>query len=108
MSVCQLVHIDLRNSFEKDLLYKDFFVQMSNFKSTVNKVKINKINNKSLFLQDSRLAVLGCVPAASISSLSYVDLQWLCSCDLVQFIVGYFMWPLDSSHLFQLCSMKTV
>ena len=81
---------------------------MSNFKSTVNKVKINKINNKSLFLQDSRLAVLGCVPAASISFLLYGDLQWLCSCDLIQFIVGCFMWPLDASRLPQVSSMKTV
>ena len=36
------------------------------------------------------------------------DRQWLCSCDLIQFIVGYFMWPLDPSHLSQLCSMKIV
>ena len=62
---CQFVHIDLKNSFGKDCisclvreltsirsmlllqrLYKDFFVKMSNFKSTINKVKINKQINK--------------------------------------------------------------
>ena len=57
---CQFVQNDLRNFFGKDYirsvreltslssmllperLYKDFFVEMSTFKSTENKVKINK------------------------------------------------------------------
>ena len=59
-----------------------------------------------LFLQDSRLAISGCVPAASISS--HGDLQWLCSSDLIQFIVGYFIWPLDPNHLSQLSLVKTL
>ena len=42
------------------------------------------------------------------SSFCHGDQQWLCSCDLMQFIVGYFMWPLDRNHLSQLFSMKTV
>ena len=42
------------------------------------------------------------------SPLCYCDRQWLCSCDLIQFIVGYFMWPLDPNHLSQLSFMKTV
>ena len=37
----------------------------------------------------------------------YGDRQWLCSCDLIQFIVEHFKRPLDPNHLSQLSSMKT-
>ena len=37
------------------------------------------------------------------SPICYSDPQWFCSCDLIQFIVRYFMWPLDPNHLFLSC-----
>ena len=42
------------------------------------------------------------------SPLRYGDRQWFCSCGLIQFVVGYFMWPPDPNNLSQLSSMKTV
>ena len=42
------------------------------------------------------------------SPFYYGDRQLICSCDLIQFIVGIFMWPLDPNHLSQLSSTKIV
>ena len=64
-------------------------------------------STSSPFLQDSRLAVCGRAQQLP-SRLCYSDRHWLCSCDLIQFIFGYFMWPLDRNHLSQLSSMRTV
>ena len=53
-------------------------------------------STSSPFLQDSRLAVSRCVPAASISSLLWWSTVALF---LWSYTVGYFMWPLDPNHL---------